>query len=438
MPNIAFQHNGRLILAANPTSHEKAIEEAKNLFCLETSDIIFYLDIASVGPAELAPSSWRSLRCGSLISAVTKNNEVAVSSPQVESPQLIVSAPHVQQLPPHRSAESRRSELVNKVALTRGPPANQCTQNSAEACRCLKPENVATSTAKALPTPNKTSSRSASSRRSEIINNVIPVPTLKLDCPKCTQNSAESCECTKTGSAQILDPVQPLETPTERISRPTLGRFHSENSPINLSFPLSDSRCLKLDEDSAEPWDCPRFCDFDAEISRKDKLRSIKEEDQDPIGIIETNKLATKTIMVQLEQASRVKNHRPLPTAMILGTEQRFQVVFGKVSSWTSEPPERIALTLIRGPQAINISPLSCPSHLGMVVGDKIRIRICPPLSRPPVLPRKAFSSDGIYWVRSFRSGNEATEQSTRRHLSHLSLPANPRPQKIATSLAGP
>ncbi|KAH9460071.1 hypothetical protein Pst134EB_008276 [Puccinia striiformis f. sp. tritici] len=407
MPNIAFQHNGRLILAANPTSHEKAIEEAKNLFCLETSDIIFYLDIASVGPAELAPSSWRSLRCGSLISAVTKNNEVAVSSPQVESPQLIVSAPHVQQLPPHRSAESRRSELVNKVALTRGPPANQCTQNSAEACRCLKPENVATSTAKALPTPNKTSSRSASSRRSEIINNVIPVPTLKLDCPKCTQNSAESCECTKTGSAQILDPVQPLETPTERISRPTLGRFHSENSPINLSFPLSDSRCLKLDEDSAEPWDCPRFCDFDAEISRKDKLRSIKEEDQDPIGIIETNKLATKTIMVQLEQASRVKNHRPLPTAMILGTEQRFQVVFGKVSSWTSEPPERIALTLIRGPQAINISPLSCPSHLGMVVGDKIRIRICPPLSRPPVLPEKHSAVMGF-------TGSEASDQGMK------------------------
>ncbi|KAI9616276.1 hypothetical protein KEM48_005252 [Puccinia striiformis f. sp. tritici PST-130] len=275
MPNIAFQHNGRLILAANPTSHEKAIEEAKNLFCLETSDIIFYLDIASVGPAELAPSSWRSLRCGSLISAVTKNNEVAVSSPQVESPQLIML--------------KKYTEL----------DCLRCTQNSAEACRCLKPENVATSTAKALPTPNKTSSRSASSRRSEIINNVIPVPTLKLDCPKCTQNSAESCECTKTGSAQILDPVQPLETPTERISRPTLGRFHSENSP--------NSRCLKLDEDSAEPWDCPRFCDFDAEISRKDKLRSIKEEDQDPIGIIETNKLATKTIMVQLEQASRVK-----------------------------------------------------------------------------------------------------------------------------------
>ncbi|POV98716.1 hypothetical protein PSHT_13898 [Puccinia striiformis] len=423
MPNIAFQHNGRLILAANPTSHEKAIEEAKNLFCLETSDIIFYLDIASVGPAELAPSSWRSLRCGSLISAVTKNNEVAVSSPQVKSPQLIVSAPHVQQLPPHCSAESRRSELVNKVALTRGPPPTKldclrCTQNSAEACRCLKPENVATSTAKALPTPNKTSSRSASSRRSEIINNSWTV----LNALKTRRNPANAPRL----EAQILDPVQPLETPTERISRPTLGRFHSENSP--------NSRCLKLDEDSAEPWDCPRFCDFDAEISRKDKLRSIKEEDQDPIGIIETNKLATKTIMVQLEQASRVKNHRPLPTAMILGTEQRFQVV----SSWTSEPPERIALTLIRGPQAINISPLSCPSHLGMVVGDKIRIRICPPLSRPPVLPRKAFSSDGIYWVRSFRSGNEATEQSTRRHLSHLSLPANPRPQKIATSLAGP
>ena len=270
------------------------------------------------------------------------------------------------------------------------------------------------------------------SRRSEIINKVAltrgPKPGPKIDCLRCLQKSLELCECLKNISMEMpvlvksLQPSEPLSVSvTRKISRPVVGRFHSENSPKPGG--------LSRHEGTADPWDCPRFCDFETEMREKKKLITI---DEVAPNFTVVNESPTTTIVVQLEQMCRLKSHRQLPTAIRLGTEQRFQVVFGKVSSWTSEPPERIGLSLVRGDQIINILPLSCPNHLDMVEGDKLRVRICPPVPNPRSAPLKASSGDGIYWVRSFRN-SQVPEKAPRRHLSHLTLPANPR-AKIATS----
>ncbi|EFP79979.2 hypothetical protein PGT21_030077 [Puccinia graminis f. sp. tritici] len=422
MPNITFQHNERLILTANPISHEKAVEDARVLFCLEqAADIIFYLDIAEVGRAELAPSSWRSLRCGSLISVVAKSQEVATIPPQhdVGSASPVISSTQrtlipkipLTRLPLTRSVENRRSQISKKVALKKVP----------EEADKLTPPTQTTSN------PTLPPIRLATNRQSQISNKVAftrgPKPVPKIRCPKCFRKSVQPCDCleVKTAESPVLaEPVKALvNDKSSTIGRPPLGRFYSENAP--------KPACLRYYDDHGEPWDCPRFCDFVAEVDQKQELPNSQEEDPEAT--------APNTIIVQLEQAGRGKTHRPLPPAMLLGVDQRFQVVFGKISSWTSEPPERIGLTLIRDSKPINISPLSCPSHLEMVKGDKLRVRICPPVTYPQTFPRKALSSDGINWVRSFRDP-EPSERLPRRNLSHLSLPANPRPQKGNNSLS--
>ena len=112
MPNITFQHKERLILTANPTSHEKATRDAKTLFCLEQeAEIMFYIEIAQVGRAELAPSSWRSLRCGSLISVVAKKRQVAEIH-QVSKIHPVVQRPFQTQVePPQEPLEPPQEPL---------------------------------------------------------------------------------------------------------------------------------------------------------------------------------------------------------------------------------------------------------------------------------------------------------------------------------------
>ncbi|KNZ56511.1 hypothetical protein VP01_2389g3 [Puccinia sorghi] len=187
--------------------------------------------------------------------------------------------------------------------------------------------------------------------------------------------------------------------------------FHKESRSISLK-PLDDYVALS-------PWKCPRFCDFEAESERK-KRKEVAE------GSMESGEVEG-TIVVKLEQMTRFRNHWELPTAMIIGMEQCFQVVLGSIASWTSEPPELVGLALIRGTKAVKILPHHCPRDFAMASGDRIRIRICPPFRNPL---RRSISDNSFCCPRT----SFPLSQPSRPRLSHLPLPANPRPQRSLSS----
>ncbi|PLW40794.1 hypothetical protein PCANC_13541 [Puccinia coronata f. sp. avenae] len=165
----------------------------------------------------------------------------------------------------------------------------------------------------------------------------------------------------------------------DRLTEPTNPNSHEKSN-------LDDPSCLRLrilddSADEEEPWEYPRFCDFEAELDRhqvtteKLTVEQLKQHSSEfSLHTKNKNHQGKKTIIVKLEQIPKGKNDWELPTAMILGMEQCFQVVFGKISSWTLEPPELIGLSLIRGVKAIKILPLRCPRDFEMETGDRIRI----------------------------------------------------------------
>ncbi|EGF97541.1 uncharacterized protein MELLADRAFT_69921 [Melampsora larici-populina 98AG31] len=74
--NIVFKYGDRMILTEAPRSLHAAQRDVRELFKLETTDVIeFFLRVPDHGLAELSKSSWRNLQYGSVIEMTTTLHE---------------------------------------------------------------------------------------------------------------------------------------------------------------------------------------------------------------------------------------------------------------------------------------------------------------------------------------------------------------------------
>ncbi|KAH9824943.1 hypothetical protein DFH28DRAFT_878743 [Melampsora americana] len=106
--NIIFKYRDRMIITETPRSLHAAQRDARELFILETTDVMeFFLRVPNYGLAELSKSSWKNLQYGSII-------EMTVTSYETRSS---LTSPEDVPLRSEPGIHSNRSSCTDKTAV---------------------------------------------------------------------------------------------------------------------------------------------------------------------------------------------------------------------------------------------------------------------------------------------------------------------------------
>lgn len=465
--NIIFKHRDRLILTANPTSQQMATEEARNLFALDKeAKIDFYLHVAGVGLAELAPSSWMALQYGSLISVVVRSHGVPENSLKLANMSKGFGSDFMSRHSPQADSAANKNVPALK---TRPRVSRKCTaysdygkaavgsikiptscdytpiatiepvifQEIGEEAKKHNPSRptrpglyryptVTSPTSTCLNIPAKSSER-------------LGFPTSYSTNPGLYEKNIEDISISadrlivKAKPRESLDRIGFSDTSEEssgekvvRPARPGFYRCPTLTSPKSGCLGIAGGSLGRPDYrkiDGTNQSRCQKNIENDP-AAQSNSVANAEIEDEDDLP---------EAIVVQLEYINRVKNAPALPASMSISMEERFQVTFGKLASLIMEPPERIGLCLIRGSKVVNISPLSFPRLLRMKSNDRIRVRICAPTPTSLSPPQTADQHNGINWRRSFQVARAHDSAPAYTLKKDASLPSNPRVNKVCS-----
>ncbi|KAG0143293.1 hypothetical protein CROQUDRAFT_661450 [Cronartium quercuum f. sp. fusiforme G11] len=200
------------------------------------------------------------------------------------------------------------------------------------------------------------------------------------------------------------------------------------NSDEVVSSQKSRPSSTHSDGTAVDSLDCdaPKTIDMDANrLNSVSGLNLMSFDQSDPI--------------ISLQVELPIENGLQETMIVDVRRSQGFQVMFGDLSYKLDVPTERLQLWLLRDKKIIRISPMTSPAEVGLLDGDRMRVRIRGNLARQPPPPTP--SAFPIAWNDSFlkppalpRGPSLPTSPSFGRSINSCTLSAAPLPKRFQAS----